>query len=97
MKEIIYIEHEAGEFENGLQICIFCGEKLHEYIPGDYYSAEISSSNPNPSFTLNGCKVECKGWKGKVWRTYDLPEFERRAITMSVKPKGEHIKIVKCT
>ena len=30
-KEIIYTEHKAGEYEDGLQICVLCGEILTDY------------------------------------------------------------------
>ncbi len=55
MQEIIYIEHEAGEFENGLQICIYCGEKIC-----DYTGAWLSMGMVEPP----------KGYaEGKIWRT----------------------------
>jgi len=30
-KEITFIEHEAGEYEDGLQVCIYCGEVLADF------------------------------------------------------------------
>lgn len=55
MQQLIYIEHEAGEYEHGLQICIFCGEKICDYT-GDYL---VSPGGFTP-----------KGYApGKIWRT----------------------------
>jgi len=31
MTELIYIQHHAGTFENGIQVCIFCGHVLCNY------------------------------------------------------------------
>lgn len=31
MSEIIYTEHQAGSFEDGLQICILCGQIISDY------------------------------------------------------------------
>lgn len=53
-KEIIYIEHEAGEFEDGLQVCRLCGAILCDY------TGEWVSTNRN----------KLKGWpKGKIYVT----------------------------
>lgn len=31
IKEITYIEHYAGSFEQGLQVCIYCGKVITDY------------------------------------------------------------------
>lgn len=31
MKDITYIEHCAGSFEQGLQVCIYCGKVITDY------------------------------------------------------------------
>ncbi len=53
MKERIYIEHQAGEFVDGLQVCILCGKVITDYT-GDWVSDK-------PLSPLLGFPV------GKVW------------------------------
>lgn len=86
LKELIYIEHEAGEFENGLQICIFCGEKICDYTEANY----MSSDGP----------FIPKGWApGKIWRTGINPvqttTFKPKTNNGGDDPYFR--KIIKCT
>ncbi len=46
-EEIIYIEHYAGGFEDGLQICIHCGAVICDYT-GHVLSADGSSPKGFP-------------------------------------------------
>lgn len=54
MKEIVYIEHRAGVFEDGLQICVLCGIVLVDY------TDDWLSTRPGP----------LHGWpEGPLYRT----------------------------
>lgn len=56
-KEIIYTEHLAGTFEDGLQVCILCG-----HILCDYTGHWVSDSNAT--------NATIKGWpEGKIYTT----------------------------
>lgn len=46
MKEIVYTEHHAGTFEDGLQVCIHCGKVICDY------TGHWMTDSPNK--TLNG-------------------------------------------
>lgn len=48
-KELTYIEHHAGTFEEGLQICIHCGHIICDYT-GDW----LSSSGDAPKGFAEG-------------------------------------------
>lgn len=41
-KEVIYIRHQAGTFEDGLQICVHCGKIICDYT-GHWVSADGGS------------------------------------------------------
>lgn len=42
MEELIYTEHHAGVYEDGLQICTLCGAVLIDFVDVDCYGDEIS-------------------------------------------------------
>lgn len=44
-KEITFIEHEAGEYEDGLQVCIYCGEVVTDF--SDMGNWEFTSMDGN--------------------------------------------------
>lgn len=41
-KEIIYVQHRAGSFEDGLQVCTLCGQVICDYSSGNWMSNDNS-------------------------------------------------------
>lgn len=39
-KELVYIEHRAGVFEEGIQICVLCGEVICDYSGNNWASLD---------------------------------------------------------
>jgi hypothetical protein len=40
VREIIYVEHKAGTYEDGVQICVHCGMILCNYTTGHWKSMD---------------------------------------------------------
>jgi hypothetical protein len=51
-EEIIYIEHLAGAFEDGVQICINCATVLTDYSSGNWASSDGSAPRGFPEGPL---------------------------------------------
>lgn len=45
--DITYVEHHAGSFEDGIQICIHCGHIITDYSGGNWASTD---GNPPRGF-----------------------------------------------
>lgn len=83
MKELIYTEHEAGDFEDGLQICILCGKVITDYT-GSWVSSDNSS--------IRGFA------QGKVWQTGTNPVQTMGVEPLRNYGDGDPFirKIIKC-
>jgi hypothetical protein len=58
-KELIYVEHFAGDFEDMIQVCIYCGKVITDYSGGGWVSSDDSA---------------LKGYaSGSVWMTGTNP------------------------
>lgn len=56
-EELVYIEHQAGDFEDGLQVCVLCGEVICDYT-GHWMSSDNSPIRGFASGTVYKYKNE---------------------------------------
>jgi len=83
--EIVYVEHHAGSFEDGLQICVLCGKVIADY------TGHWVNDNPYP---------QIKGWpEGPIFITGTNPvttTTERPLVNYGGNDPYTR-KVIKCT